>query len=400
MARRRPRVAYLVSHPIQYQAPLFRRLAASSEVDFVALFGCDFGLGPSFDPQFGRAVDFGVDLLGDYRSVFLPQVGARAAIDRFWGLRTPSIYTALKAAPVDVLVLHGWRTAMMWQAALGSRIRGIPYLMRAETPAFEKASAVRSLRRAARDSAVGLLIRGSAGALALGSANRRFYLQMGLSSDRIHRMPYFVDDVAVTAAAGAGSRDRASVRRELGISEDAWVVVSVAKLIPRKRPLDLVQALRSLPERVHLLWVGSGELEEKVRAAAASAGVSGRVHLVGFRPPAEVWRILGASDVFALASEAEPWGLVVNEAVTAGIPALVSDECGAAEDLVVPGRTGEILPVGDVSGWASALRVWFERSQGGDRGDVLAMRARAEAHSLDGAASALEEAVLSVFGRN
>ncbi len=393
---RRPLLAYLVSHPIQYQAPLFRRLAASKEIDFVALFGCDFGVRPSYDPQFGQVVDFGVDLLGGYRSVFFQQGAGNGAIDRFLGLRLPAAQMLWDTEPFDVITLHGWRTAMMWQAAAGALLRKRPYLMRAETPLFARNGAPAGLMKRAKNVAVRTLVNGSAGALALGTANERFYLQLGHPQERLYRVPYFVDNEAVSASSREGLQNGARIRAELGIPGDAFVVIAVGKLMPRKRPFDIVRTLPMLDKSVHLLWVGSGEMEDAVRAEAVSLGVSDRVHLAGFRAAAETWRLMGASDLFVLPAENEPWGLVINEAVVAGLPAVVSDECGAAEDLIVPQRTGDIVRVGDLPAWASAIRNWHSRATSGDRGDLVAMKGRADAHSIDRAAAGIEEAVAAV----
>ena len=386
-----PRLAYLVSHPIQYQVPLFRRLAQSRRLDFVALFGCDFGVAPSFDPQFGHVVDFGIDLLSGYEHRFIHQARRRPDVNAFLGL-VAQPGGLLETRP-DAVILHGWRTAMMWQAAATARARGIPYMMRAETPSFKTAPRA---RRWSRDLAVNTLLRGADALLALGEANERFYVGQGCDRARIHRVPYFVDNGAVAAEARAGRSDRASIRAALDIPEHAVVIVAVGKLMPRKRPLDLVRALRELPENVHVLWIGSGELEAEVRRVASVEGVEGRFHLAGFRQAAETWRLLGASDVFALGAQNEMWGLVVNEAVAADLPTIVSDQCGAAEDLVVAGSTGEVVPVANQPALVAALRTWTDRAARGDRGDSALRTKLAANHSIERAAEAIEDVVDTV----
>jgi glycosyltransferase involved in cell wall biosynthesis len=401
----KPLLGYVVSHPIQYQAPLFRVLAKSKTVDFVALFGCQFGLEPSFDPAFGKAVDFGIALLEGYQFSFLPQGAHRPDVDRFWGLRFRYGRGFREPIP-DVLVLHGWRTAMMWQAAVRCRLGSIPYFLRAETPAWsgpESSSASQSLQGAVkkhiRRTALRALIGQASGLLALGTANERFYSQMGASASKMVRVPYVVDNAAVASCASAGRASRCSLRAGLGIGVDDVVLVGVGKLIPRKRTLDIVDVLRRLPDNVHLVWIGSGEMEETVRSESSRLGVSQRVHLLGFLSSPDTWRMLGAADVFVCPSEAEPWGLVINEAVVAGLPVLATDQCGAAENLVLPKQTGEILPTADLAAWESALRQWSGRILAGDRGDIAAMRRLAEVHSIETAAGALESAVQRVAAR-
>jgi glycosyltransferase involved in cell wall biosynthesis len=242
------------------------------------------------------------------------------------------------------------------------------------------------------------LISHAARLLVLGTANERFYLKMGVAFERIARVPYVVDTAAVVAAAKQGAFRRKASRERLGIGFDDVVLIGVGKLMPRKRPLDVVRAMAALPASVHLVWIGSGSVEADVRGEAERLGFSKRVHLTGFLPSPETWGMLGMADLFVCPSEAEPWGLVINEAVAAGLPVLVSDRCGAAEDLVVPGRTGEIVPMGNVTAWERALRSWTGRIQAGDHGDRGAMQRISACHSLAAAADAIERAALGALG--
>jgi glycosyltransferase involved in cell wall biosynthesis len=118
------------------------------------------------------------------------------------------------------------------------------------------------------------------------------------------------------------------------------------------------------------------------------------VRFLGFRSQSETWQMLGLSDLFLHAAALETWGLVINEAVAAGLPTLVTNECGAAEDLVSPGRTGEILSVGDVNGWADAIGRWARRALARDY-DAPLLTELADRHSLDATACAFEAAVLT-----
>lgn len=385
---RRMLISYLVSHPIQYQAPFFRRLARSELFDFEALFGSDFGLQPSHDPCFGQNVDFGIKLTGGYSFRFIPSLRRKPDIDSFLGLvsRSPTVFGSRRP---DVLILHGWRTALMWQAAAAAKVLGIPYVMRAETPQFKTSVPARGVRYVRRV-ALRALLGGARGALVLGDANARFYGSLGLSGERLRRVPYFVDNDAVRAASSAGRKRRLEIRREFGVLPEGFLVIGVGKFLPRKRALDLVRLMPHCPPQVHLLWVGSGEQEPEVRAEIQKLGLQGRVHLAGFLPSARVWQLMGASDLLAVPSHNEPWGLVINEAVAAGLPVLASDECGASEELVAPGRTGEILPVGDASAWRRALIKWA----GGNPFDAKEAEARADAHSIEAAAVGLEAAIL------
>jgi glycosyltransferase involved in cell wall biosynthesis len=248
-----------------------------------------------------------------------------------------------------------------------------------------------------RDFAVRSLVGRSSGLLALGTANDRFYLSMGAVSANITRVPYVVDNAAVRAAATTGRSRRSDIRGRLGIRMDDVMLMGFGKLTPRKRVVDIVHALAELPPCTHFVWVGSGSSQTEVQAAAQRLGVSGRVHLTGFMPSTEAWETLAAADLFVCPSESEPWGLVINEAVAAGVPVLASDQCGAAEDLVVAGCTGDIVPTGEIGAWVDTLRRWTARLQTGDHGDRVTMARLAADHSIERAAAAIERATLGAL---
>src|SRR5215831_13263645 len=90
------RLAVLASHPIQYQAPLFRALAARTEIDLRVLFCSTAGIEAYRDEGFGREVKWDIPLLGGYRSVFLRNISLKSNPSRFWGLVNPAVISVLR----------------------------------------------------------------------------------------------------------------------------------------------------------------------------------------------------------------------------------------------------------------------------------------------------------------
>ena len=131
------------------------------------------------------------------------------------------------------------------------------------------------------------------------------------------------------AAAAAPFREtnaRAVARRRRGLDADAFVVLFAGKLVPFKRPLQLVRAVARLGTGATLLVAGSGPLETEMRAEAERLGVS--IVMAGFMNQRELGEAYGIADCLALPSDgAETWGLVVNEALAAGL-ALCGERCG------------------------------------------------------------------------
>jgi glycosyltransferase involved in cell wall biosynthesis len=146
-------------------------------------------------------------------------------------------------------------------------------------------------------------------------------------------------------------------------------------LLAKKRPLDIIQATQRLQnavreKKIHLLWVGTGELGAELRQschacfdALGEAPVNApnrynrpNASFIGFLNQSEINRAYVAADCLVLPSDAkETWGLVVNEAMASGLPCIVSDACGCAEDLVKPIRPDLCYPVGDINALERAM---------------------------------------------
>jgi glycosyltransferase involved in cell wall biosynthesis len=195
------------------------------------------------------------------------------------------------------------------------------------------------------------------GVLAIGSANAEFYRAMGVPEERIFSMPYTVDNIRFTEGSRLSDVQRKDVRAALGVTDDDPIALYAGKLQARKHPDDLLRAAARLRDRgvcFHVVIVGSGELAAELLDLTRRLGVV-NVHFNGFANQNTLPEIYGASDVFVLPSENEPWGLAVNEAMCASLPIVASAEIGCATDLIRAGVNGQTFRTGDVEGLASAL---------------------------------------------
>ncbi len=349
-------LAIVTSHPIQYQAPLWRALAAAG-VDFEVWFLTPHALQPSPDPEFGRSFAWDIDLLSGYPHRFLP-VAPGWRLDRFNGIRLQNSWRAeLRARKVTTLWLEGWRFRTLWQASAAAHDLHIPVWLRGESHDLAPES---RLRRLLKGVALGWLFRRVDCFLFIGSANRRFYRRRNIPENRLRPAPYCVDNERFATAARELAPRRAELRRRWGIAEDACCIFFCGKLMAKKRPLDLVAAARLAPilagRPVHLLFAGEGELAADLRRDLATAGAPAAT-LAGFLNQSEIPGAFAVADCLVLPSDyGETWGLVVNEALASGLPVIVSDHCGCAEDLAAPLGPAHVFRCGDTEALAASLR--------------------------------------------
>jgi glycosyltransferase involved in cell wall biosynthesis len=218
--------------------------------------------------------------------------------------------------------------------------------------------------------------------LYIGEANRQFYLKQGIAEERLAPAPYCVDNNRFATAAAAARPERHRIREEWGIPTAAFCFLFAGKFIAKKRPFDLIEATRRVQhtlqgKKIHLLWVGTGELGAELRQVChacydAERGERGNApngrngpnaSFVGFLNQSEISRAYVAADCLVLPSDAkETWGLVVNEAMASGLPCIVSNACGCVEDLIEPIRPDLSYPVGDIIALERAMAAAITRT--------------------------------------
>jgi glycosyltransferase involved in cell wall biosynthesis len=353
------RLAHLVTHPVQYFAPLYRELSRQPGVELTVFFASRFGLEPSFDPGYGKAIQYDVPLLSGYAARFLPNRGAGAPTGKFANFDCPEFARVLRVEPFDAVWVHGWGYRAQWQAIWASWSRRIPFLVRSETTEMIRSKS--RLRGLFRRFVVGAALRRAAGCLCIGRANRRFLEGMGVPDARLFPAHYSIEAERFVRAAPT-SEERGRLRARFGAGDADFVIATCAKALPHKRLQDPVEAMRRLGPSARLWVLGDGP--ERGRLEALAATVSDRIHFHGFVNQQEMPRLLHACDAFVLPSEIEPWGLAVNEAMACGLPAVCSDRCGCAEDLVREGLTGYAYPTGDVDVLVNRLeRLRSDREQ-------------------------------------
>lgn len=350
------RIAYLVSHPIYYQVPLLRLIAAEPDIDLTVFFESDLSLRPVVDPGFGAAITWDVDLLGGYRHEFLPALGSVDELSFFrpWNY---GLWRRLRQGRFDVLWVHGYAQFYNLKAMAMARLLGMRVLVRDEVTEISKPRG--RVRRLLKRGFFFGLRHLCHGFTAIGTLNAAYYRRHGVADDRVFLMPYAVDNDFFRRGSAEARQRQPSLRAELGLEEGAPVILYLSKLQWFKHPDILLAAYARVAQqeglnRPYLVFVGAGELRESLEAEAARLGLD-HVRFLGFKGQRELPAFFDLADIFVLPSSREPWGLVVNEAMNGGTAVIVTDKVGCAPDLVKDGVNGLVVTSGDTDALAAAL---------------------------------------------
>jgi glycosyltransferase involved in cell wall biosynthesis len=229
------------------------------------------------------------------------------------------------------------------------------------------------------------LLRGYSGALVAGRESRAYLEQLGMPAAVIEQPWDVVDNAAFAAPSGTPASP--ARRPEL---------LCVSRFVAKKNHLGLLEAYGRYQReggRWGLRLIGSGPLEAEIRAAAARLPQPERIVLEPFRQLEALRQAYAAAAGFVLASHTDQWGLVVNEAMAAGLPVLVSSACGCHADLITEGVTGWGFDPADPAALCAAIHR-LERLSAGERSAVVAAaRQRLEAFSPEAFAAGLERAL-------
>ena len=338
MARR---LAIVTSHPIQYYAPLFRTLADRDPLDIHVFHGWKGATESAYDPGFEDDVQWDISLLDGYDYTFVPNTSSDPGSHHFRGLVNPGLIPDIESWGPDALLLFGWAYQSHLRALL--HFSGdVPIFFRGDSTLLDEQG---GLRTGLRRLFLRWVYRHVDVALYVGENNRAYFEAHGLSDEQLTWVPHAVENQRFKNVPDAG-RKALQWRRELGIPDDAVVILFAGKFESKKAPDTLLDAfLKCDNTKAHLALAGSGPMEEELRGRA---GGRPEVHFLGFQNQSRMPVVYRLGDAFVLPSRGpgETWGLAVNEAMACGRPVVVSDRVGCAPDLV--GReTGFVVPAGD-----------------------------------------------------
>lgn len=349
------KLAILHSHPIQYFAPLYARIAQEPGIDLTVYYCSRQGVDAYHDEGFGHELKWDVPLLEGYRYQFLPNVRRRDQVSGFLSLINPSIVKELRRENPDALWVNGHNYFTYLLAIGAAKALGIPVLMRGETHLLLSCS---MSKRILRRLVMSAFYQVCDACLPIGTRNAEFYRSHGVRDERLFIVPYAVDNTFFTQTTDSYLKDPSSIKKDLGLPATTPLVLFASKLMSRKRPMDLLMAYHKLRReqiQAALVFIGSGSHEQMLKTYVQQQQVPD-VYFFGFRNQSELPKFYAIADIFVLPSENEPWGLVINEVMCAGLPVVATKEIGAAADLVIPDQNGLIYQTGDIEMLASHLR--------------------------------------------
>ena len=348
-----PSIGIFFSHPTQHHSVMFKHL---SEVPDIAtrIYYYDYGsLKGAFDPGYGTSESWDVDLLSGTPTKFLPNLLRGKQISQFRQFN-PRVVGALLRGRFDAVFVSGYVSPSNWLVLLGAKLLGAKVFYQSDTNILDEErkpqSRLKSLLRRAFLNRVNVF-------LPIGDHNREVYTRLGYDPQNMVWCPCPVDVERFRGALDNAQTKAASqeLRARYDIPDGAKIVAFCGKLIERKRPQDLIDAVKSLGRSdVYALLIGSGPMEAELRAHLSPADP---VRITGFVNQSQMPAHMMLADVGVVCSEWDPHPLVVTEFAACGLPILAAHFCGmwGPNDILRPDENGFVYPCGEVAELARCI---------------------------------------------
>ncbi len=349
------RLAVLLSHPIPNFASWHREVAKLSDIELRVFFCCDWGAVEYIDPQFKRPVKWDVPLLEGYEYEMLP-IRRRPERLSFREVDNPAVGKALDRFDPNVVHVFGYAHRTNWRVAWWCRSRRRPLLIFSDSNAKAKSA---WWKRVAKQIVVRRFYDRVDGAFCISESNRAYHEMYGLPVERLFPGVMPVDRSRLLSAVSDPLSARRSIRERHSIPQDAFVALLCGKYVSHKRPFDLLSSAWSAAQKGLPVWsvfVGDGPLRGEMEKFCEHSHIRNAV-LTGFVNQAEVSNYYAASDVVVLPSSREAHGLVVSEAISFGLPVIVSDQIGCAgpNDVARPEVNAVVYACGDLQQLEKAI---------------------------------------------
>ncbi|MBA7603141.1 D-inositol-3-phosphate glycosyltransferase [subsurface metagenome] len=349
------KIAVLISHPIQYQAPLFRKLAQHPEIDLMVYFCSDHGVTEKVDPGFGVAFKWDIPLLEGYRYKFLKNYFPFVSGGKLWLSVNPGIIKELWKEEYDAILVHDYVSLTNWLAFLGAWLTITPILFRGETILRPDQSRI---KRAVKSLYLKALFRKINAFLPIGTRSREFYLAYGARKNRLFFTPYSVDNKYFFKENKKWHKEKMKIKKEIGNLENNPVILYVGKIYGLKGegPLHLLKAFEKIQKdwNASLIFVGDGK-ERVILETYLQKNNIRNVYFLGFKNQSELPKYYSIADIFVLPSLNETWGLTINEAMCFSLPIITTSTVGASSDLVCHGKNGFIYTAGEINSLSGYL---------------------------------------------
>ena len=343
------RLAIITTHPIQYNAPLYRRLSERGKITLKVFYTWSQAREKVKDAGFGKEIQWDIPLLDGYAYEFVENTATNTGSRNFWSIKNPGLIPEVKNYKPDAILILGWNFKSHLDVMRHFKGK-TPVWFRGDSHLLDEKPGLQTI---ARRLFLKWVYRHVDKVFYVGTNNKKYFQAHGLKEEQLVYAPHAVDNQRFfDDGEKQYERKAREWRKELGYGAEDIVVLFAGKFEPKKNPVSLIHAVQQLNksrnQQIHLLLAGNGILENELKYMTKG---DPHIQFLPFQNQRVMPILYRLGDVFCLPSQGpgETWGLAVNEAMACGRPVIVSNKVGSAVDLIKNGYNGFIFESGSTA---------------------------------------------------
>lgn len=343
------KLAIITTHPIQYYAPVFKLLQERGKIEINVFYTWGTAAIEKFDPGFSKSINWDIPLLEGYPYEWVQNTAADKGSHHFKGIVNPDLIQQIKDWQPNAILVYGWAYKSHLKSIRYFKNR-IPVFFRGDSTLLNKQSTLKNL---VRSIFLKWVYKHVDHAFYVGTNSKAYFKKYGLKEEQLTFAPHSIDNVRFM---DNDESKALKLRTSLNIGKDDILILYAGKFEAIKNINILLNAFIAINNpHTHLLLAGNGIEELSLKNRAQQSSLSENIHFLDFQNQSYMPILYQAADLLCLPSLSETWGLAVNEAMACSKAVLVSDQVGAATDLVEQGFNGAIFKAQSLESLTGAL---------------------------------------------
>lgn len=357
------KLAIITSHPIQYNAPLYKKIAERGNIDINVFYTWSQAENGFFDAEFNKIIKWNIPLLEDYNYEFVENISKKPNSKHYKGIICPNLIAKIKQWNPDAILVFGW--AFHAHLKVLKYFNGkVPVIFRGDSTLLDEKT---GLRKIFRTFFLKYVYNFVDYAFFVGTHNKEYFIRAGLKDNQLIYLPYTINkEHFEDNEINQYNKKARNIREQLGIKQTDKVIAFIGKFIKKKNPIFLLKAIQKYNTQnktsVKLLFIGSGKQEEKLKEFSSN---DKNIFFLPFTNQKEMPVAYRIADIFVLPSKGprETWGVSVNEALACERFVLISNKVGSAVDLVKDNVNGQIFESDNIQDFTKKLDILLQKTK-------------------------------------